>query len=196
MVTGILKEERGGISPLCAGLLLILSFAGFGTWGLLRAWRFQVETQFRLDHRVAREALSLQRGLRTAEASNQRMTAIRAAAAASSVLAPQVLAAIRAELEVEYVLQEGLRIKWEAEQARWMLDFGSRMALAEWERLPEDEIGPQPYTWKTSEFVVETRSGSRSAAAKISNEGAGGEGDEFNAQTESSDWHAEWTNFH
>jgi hypothetical protein len=188
MVT-LRHDQKGAVAPLCVGLLIVLALAGFGTWGLLRAWRFKVETQFRLDHRVAQEALALKQSIAVVESSNQRMTMIRETALTGSVvLNAAAMAAIRAELEVEKILQEGIRLKWEATQAEWLLTQpGSSMKLADWTRLPDDELGAQPFNWSDADFELETRSGSRKAAAKIS-------GDRTN-ETPAHEWHAEWTNF-
>jgi hypothetical protein len=197
----MVKNSRGAITPLCAGLCIVLALAGFGIWGLLRAWRFQVESQFRLDHQVAQEALSLKSSIQLAEASNQRMTLIRdTALAGAAALTPGALAAVRAELEVERVFQEGLRIQWEAEQATWIIAHpGAQMRLGSWQRLPEDELGAQPYSWSDADFVLETRSGARAAAARIlqTDSSTGDNNDDSVATSLShSEWHAEWASFH
>lgn len=176
-----LNDQTGAITPLCMGLFIVLALAGFGIWGLLRTWRLNVESQFRLDHQVAREALSIKRSISLAEGSNQRMQVIRASTVGAA-LTPYTLAAVRAELEVEKFFQEGIRLQWEAEQFLW------KMKIASWQRLPDDAIGAQPFTWSDRTFRLEARSGARAAAAEISGD--------LNVETEMQEWHAQWTNFY
>jgi hypothetical protein len=175
-------NRNGSITPIAVGLLTVAASAAFGTWGLLRSLRFHAETQFQLDHCVAREALSLKKTAQFAESSNKRMKIERAVAEAASALpppsGPAALAAARAVLIAEEVVQDGIRTKWDIDRALWLtgapcgkIGWGGmrRLEIPDWQRPPADELGPQPYEWSdpNPDFRVETHSGSLAAAATV-----------------------------
>ncbi len=151
----VTRNENGALTVPLLLLTAIVAFTGFGIWGLLRSWEKQAEIQLKLDQCVGQKAKELQSVLKTLTSSNTRMVWVRRSAAAAIVLAPEALEAIRAELEIEVALQEGLRLKWRGERVAIALGRtceGLRVLplqypVLEWNRLPPDAIGPQAFEW-------------------------------------------------
>jgi hypothetical protein len=194
----VVRNERGSLLIPFLLLTTILAFSGFGVWGVMRSWRKQAELQLTLDACVGKRAQELKSLLTQLTQSNTRMVWVRRSALAAVFLSPEALSAIRAELEVELVLQEGLRLKWQGEGAAAALGRSCeglrvlpiRYPLLEWSRLPPDFIGPQAFEWDEPdpEFTLlfsASRHWSSARVAKVKNE-----------QISKNHWIARWADLH
>lgn len=185
------RNNRGAVSVPCAFGLVVVMIAGWGIWGVLRHWRFQAETQLRLDRCITEKVRSMKRTLALLESSNTRMKWERRATVVT-VFAPPAEETRRVILEGELAFQELLYLKWQAERVAWLAGRacadsarGDRplwMSGLSWERLPPDALGPQPYRWteEKPEFRIRIRNSPRSSNARI-------------AMGEKNEWKAEWT---
>jgi hypothetical protein len=189
----VIQNERGSLLIPFLLLTVIVAISGFGIWGMLRHYRLQVERQLRLDECVGKKAKELESLLHTLTQSNTRMKWVRRSAVLS-VLAPEALEVIQAELNLELALQEGLRLKWIAEGGAAVLGHSceglriipARYPLLSWTRLPPDAIGPQAFTWEDSKpkFNLLFVSAPFRSAAQV--QGDPGE----------NKWFARWTDFY
>jgi hypothetical protein len=179
----VAQNERGSLLIPFLLMTTIFAISGFGVWGLMRSWKAQAETQLRLDECVGKKAQDLKAILSQLTQSNTRMIWVRRSALAAAFLAPDALAAIRAELAIELALQEGLRLKWQGEGAAAALGRSCeglrvlpiRYPLLEWSRLPPDFIGPQAFEWiePDPEFTLLFSASKHWSSAKVQDEKTG-----------------------
>jgi hypothetical protein len=185
------RNDQGALLIPLLLLTMIVAVSGFGIWGLLRSTRKQTEIQLRLDECVGRKAQELKSLLKTLTASNTRMKWVRRSAVVA-LLAPDALEAIQAELEIELALQEGLRLKWQAQSlvavagkaCPQVQALALRYPLLNWNRLPPDAIGPQAFEWEepSPEFDFLFVASPHQSAATVKG-----------ALNEKDRWIAEWT---
>lgn len=188
------KGQAGSLNIPLALALLALAMASLGTWELLHRWRTLAVLQLRLDSCVGRTAADARDDLSRVGKSNQRMEAVRAAIALVPV--PHLRAALDAELAAEMALQEGIRLRWDARAAGWLLrrgcdgrnDLPMPLPLFPYDRQPPDSLGPRPSRWgdpRDRELVILLRHSPRVARARVEPENGKEIGNE-------SSWKATW----
>lgn len=149
-------NERGSLQVLLALFLVVLFIGGMGVLGLFRLWRFQVETQFRLNQCVGIAAHSLRDTLNSLVSLNGKIRRLRAAIAAIGWWEPWLRPPLEAALEVVVVRQDFLKVKWNLQRQKWSLTNGCgnrrdhALPLPElhYVRDPPDDLGPQPLHWE------------------------------------------------
>lgn len=179
----VVRNERGSLIVPFLLFTTIVAFTGFGIWGLMRSWKKQAEIQLQLDECVGRKAQELQSLLTLLTQSNTRMIWARRSALAAALLSPDALAAIQAELSIELTVQEGLKLKWQAEGAAAALGRSCeglrilpiRYPILGWNRLPPDFIGPQAFDWDdpNPEFTLLFSASKHESSAKVKDEKEG-----------------------
>lgn len=192
-------RRAGSIQVLCIVCIFFVAMSGFGVWGVLRHWRFLVETQLRLNRCIGTVALDFRSTLNHLEKSNRRIRSLRAAIVAAH-LQPETIPPLRTTLELSVAEQDWVLGQWQAKQAVWMVSFGCGnggdlpMPLPSlgYFREPPDWIGSNPLQWveMPKEFHFQVSHHSRHAAARVS--GRVHEAYEKRIEGEG-DWFAQWT---
>ncbi|MCM2323988.1 MAG: hypothetical protein NDJ90_12075 [Oligoflexia bacterium] len=195
MVTALsrLRDRRGTVSVPLFLSLAVMCTAGFGIWGVLRTWRFHVETQLRLDRCTAKTAIQLRDTLTTVSKANREIQALRIAILGARG-APAAIPPLEAALFLEVARQEFARKRWDAHRIAWITrtycrhwkDQPRPLPSLDWVRAAPDHLGPRPLRWvgvMPRTFRVQIGHAPRAAAARIA---ARGEMDE------STEWMAEW----
>jgi hypothetical protein len=190
----VVTNEKGVLHiPLLIALFFI-TFSGFRIWGILRNWRFLVETQFHLDRCVGEVAQQFRGALNSLEASNVRIAQLRVAIQLAE-LEPWLIPPLRGVLGAQVAQQELVKGRWQLTRARWFLHGCGKMkdttyplpALNFVRDLP-DLIGPQALHWKgvmPENFKFQVSHRSRHAAARVEEGGRNG----------NSQWRAYWSPF-
>ncbi len=165
----ITKDQSGLLHlPMAIALILVTLFT-VGTLGLLIRWHHLAKTQMTLDRRVGAQARKLKALQKQIEFTNRIITADRAAIV-TAVAAPQLLPALKEALTAEAMVQDGLLLRWKAEQARWFVRWApSILPDAGWSRPPPDVIGEQALVLDPdrSRIVIELNKGGRASAAEV-----------------------------
>ncbi len=175
---------------------MVILMCGLGTWGILRSWRSNAETQLRLNRCVGENARALRSHLNLIETTNIKIRGLRVSVEAAQVLlrvelVPPLLAAIHAAV----LAQEGALWAWKARRAAWAL----RRGCGQWgdgaTSLPQlnlrrglpDQAGQQPLEWigkRPDEFRIQAYHPPRVAAARVA--------DQSESSFFSGSWLAEW----
>ncbi len=184
-----------------------LAIASLGTWGVLRHWRFLMETQIRLDRCTREAALALKETQQLIERTNLAIHAARLVVLAG-VLDPPALAAARATLAILVLKQDAALLIWRGKQATWLLpghcgswvDIRPPLPGLGWTRPPPDPLGPLPLYWEgmPQDFVIRASRRPRHSVAEISRSRNRGKKRENAVEIENeppltSEWSARWT---
>ncbi|MBI2711570.1 MAG: hypothetical protein HYX41_01730 [Bdellovibrio sp.] len=205
------KKQGGNVQVLMLLLCSVFVVAGFGTLGIFRAWRFQMETQLRLNTCIGKPAQTFRDSLNSLLKTNQRIRKIRAALAV--IVLPSSQAPLRALLQTAVLYQEGLLLKWDANCAAWIVNRGCGLHYSDFPnplprlglfRPPPDPLGPRPLEWSPGGFSFRERRfrfrishSARVAAAEVlqrsenTNDWKTSE-EQSEAMDESANWTAEW----
>lgn len=170
-------NKRGSVTfalSLGSGVFGILLL---GTWKLLDASKQQIELQLKLDHCAGTYARELRAVHNQTERSNDRISQIRAALAASSLL-PPARAALQAALSVEVMLQQARLTAWKIQSIKLRTQPScrpTRHSLVSapidpgWKRIDAaDALGPRPMRYLGPPVLsVESRAGMRTSRARL-----------------------------
>jgi hypothetical protein len=157
------SAEAGSIAVPLLILSVVLGGAAISSLIYAMLWRGKAATQLRLDRCVEDASSELVRVQDLIEATNLRMKAERAAAAAAAIPTyGQSLNAVKPVLLAEAAIEEAARIAWTGRQAEWIARRGcdSRNDLLaplpnlKWVRPLPDSIGAQPLAWEGSTRIV------------------------------------------
>jgi len=140
------------MQPLLILLAVLLTIGGFGTWKVLRHQRHRVEIQLRLDHSTGDTALRFRNLQNRLVLQNREIKALRATAAALSVINPpgaeSAKIASRAIAFTQDVDVVKLQSEWALARITGMqISFDEEYSLPPWTRPPEDVWGPQELHW-------------------------------------------------
>jgi hypothetical protein len=173
-------NQNGSLQVWLLLTLGVVCISGFGLWGVMRHWRFVVETQLRLNQCVGTTAQEFRSSLNKIDASNLRIKALRVsmgAAQAQPALAPPIQAA----LQLEVIHQNSLLALWKVRAVRWLAERGCRksgdwgwpLPTLNYFRTPPDALGPQELQWRgvmPEEFQFQARHSPRFSAAVVRKE--------------------------
>jgi hypothetical protein len=178
--------------PLGLALASAAIFA-FASWMMMRQWRSQVETQFRLDRCVARQARSFSKTLRDLERDDKRIKLIRLALISSPLAGPfagQTAEVLKVLLQATAIRQNIAITVWNTKRATWIVrrgcdgkrDIPFPLPAIPAQRPPDDLLGPQALNWEEQEtYRIELYHRPRRSAAMIET-------------GEKHDYRAHWTN--
>jgi hypothetical protein len=157
--------------------LMMTALSGLGVWGLLRHWRFAVETQLRINRCLGEVAREFRDVLHSLESANQRIVALRASIVAASVQ-PWLIPSLEAALSLEVAGQDLIQMKWTARSLKWLViqgcghrgDVAMPLPQLKYNRPPPDGVGFQPLEWRgkmPDEFALQLQHSPRYAAAVV-----------------------------
>ena len=175
----ILRNPIGAFHLPMMILLTLLTFAGFGTWGVLRHWRQLTELQTSLDRCVGESALDLKRTLNRIEFSNRRIQELRIAIASTPLPAAQ--APLRLALTAAVRYQDIELLRWKGKRTAWIAKMGCGgggrhpdmprpLPAMNWERSIPDGVGERGLTWPAgtpTRLKIQLSHSPRAAAAHV-----------------------------
>jgi hypothetical protein len=181
--------------PLLLAVFLI-SLTGFRIWGLLRNWRFLVETQLRLDRCVGQVAQDFRDVLNKIEKKNERIGQLRLAIKMAEI-EPWLIPPLQALLIAQVAQQEIATLQWNLKRGHWLIakgcgkprDKAHPLPALEFLRGSPDGVGPQELRWEgimPKKFDFQVMHRPRYAAAKVERES-----NEENTRIQST-WKAKW----
>jgi hypothetical protein len=176
MQSGIkMASEKGAMHLPMLFAVLIMATAGFGTWGILRHWRFLVEAQFQVNRCVGQTAHDLRDILNSLRQGNHQIRKLRLAILAAH-LKPELIPPLKTALNLVVAQQDFHQLKWKTIQAKWFVARGcgnlrdqvTPIPGLPLKRDPPDQIGPLPLDWVgLKKIFIEMRHAPRSAAAYV-----------------------------
>jgi hypothetical protein len=152
---------------------------GLGFWGVLRSWRWNVQTQLRLNRCVGETAQSLREYLDRIETANKTIRSLRAAVtgfrlATRFELIPPLLEGI----QVAVLVQDSTLALWQARRVTWLTrrgcgkwgDWALPLPDLKLRRGVPDADGQQVLEWigaRPNDFRIQVHHRSRAAAARV-----------------------------
>lgn len=202
------RSTEGSLSLPLLLAIFTLTMSGFGVWGILRHWRFLVETQLRLNECVGVRSQDFKQTLISLASDNRKIRVLRGAIQLAT-LRPDLIPPLEVALNSVVAKQELSRFQWKAKQAQWLLKQGCGhrgdkaypLPDLQFTRDPPDTTGPQAIHWMgemPSQFLIQLSHSPRHAAAVIQRKQQGQEnvslenGGGFGKSFEQVDWTAAW----
>jgi len=167
-------------------LIGIIATLQLGIYSLENIWITSLQRQWRLDRCTGESMIEFKNKMSAIERSNTEMRVLRAAIVAST-LQPELIPALKASLQAEFVLQEARLMEWKVRQGVYFArpSCGLPPSLP-WQTLPPDLIGAQPLTWSLeagerthAKFKISVQEKNRKSQAQVA--------------LVQGQWHARWT---